>query len=165
MIKDAAQQQTEWSEKVKALELEKSTLLATMTQKDEGFRAEISRFSDQQTEWSDKAKTLEQEKSSLLGIVSEKDKALAIQSEKIRALEVQLNAIDDIQQEIAPSTEELVQPHIRLPEMVEEWSEGELDVDARVHASQLGSRRTRNRVAEAFSSSHLGLQRLGQRNY
>ncbi|EWY87431.1 hypothetical protein FOYG_11631 [Fusarium oxysporum NRRL 32931] len=136
-----------------------------MTQKDEGFRAEISRFSDQQTAWSDKAKALEQEKSSLLGIVSEKDKALAIQSEKIRALEVQLNAIDDVQQEIAPSTEELSQPHIRLPEMVEEWSEGELDVDARVQASQLGSRRTRNRVAEAFSSSHPGLKRLGQRNY
>ncbi|KAG7410440.1 hypothetical protein Forpe1208_v009801 [Fusarium oxysporum f. sp. rapae] len=147
------------------LEMENSNLGQQNQALQERIDQMIKDAAQQQTEWSEKVKTLEQEKSSLLGIVYEKDKTLALQREKVRTLEVQLNAINGIQQEIEPSTDEPVQPSIRLPDMVEKWSEGELDVDARVQASQLGSRRTRNKVAEAFSSSNPGLQRLGQRNY
>ncbi|KAF5644466.1 hypothetical protein F52700_2465 [Fusarium sp. NRRL 52700] len=56
----------------------------------------------------------EQEKSSLLDIISEKEEALAIQGEKVRTLERQLNAMNNIWQEVAPSTEETAQPSDRI---------------------------------------------------
>ncbi|KAG5757430.1 hypothetical protein H9Q70_000080 [Fusarium xylarioides] len=165
MAKDAEQHQAEWSEKVQTSELEKSTLRATMSQKEEGFQAELSRVSN---ECSEKVKRLEQEKSSLLGIVSGKDEALALQVEKVRSLEAQLIAVNDTheaQEDVEQSAEGAHQLHIRLPDEMDKWSEEELNVDARVQASQIGSWRTRNTVAEAFSEVNPQLRRLGQRNF
>ncbi|SCN96741.1 uncharacterized protein FFE2_08584 [Fusarium fujikuroi] len=164
MVKDAKEQ----SEKMKALEAEKSTLLATMTEKEQSFQAEISRTSAQQTELSDKVKRLEKEKLCLLGIVSQKEKSLAIELEKVRSLEAQLNSGNDTQEaqeEVEQQTEGARQPPIRLPEMMDQWSEEESDVDASVHGGLLGSWRTRNSVVEAFSDRDPQLRRLGQRNY
>ncbi|KAF5585754.1 uncharacterized protein FSUBG_12343 [Fusarium subglutinans] len=109
MANHADQHRAEWSRKVNALELENSTLEATLSQKEEDLRAEMARVSNQQVEWSQKTRSLEQENSTLLGIVSGKDEVLALQSEKVRSLEAQLNTMKASQQEAASSTEETVQ--------------------------------------------------------
>ncbi|KAF5644472.1 hypothetical protein F52700_2471 [Fusarium sp. NRRL 52700] len=106
MVKDTEQQQAEWSRKVHALKLENSTLKATSSQNEEELWAEITRISKEQFKWSEKAKALEGETSRLLGMVIEKDKVITLQSEKIRLLEAQFNAMNETQQGIAPSTEE-----------------------------------------------------------
>ncbi|KAF5662346.1 hypothetical protein FCIRC_11540 [Fusarium circinatum] len=109
MANHADQHRAEWSRKVNALELENSTLKATLSQKEEDLRAEMARVSNQQAEWSQKARALEQENSTLLGIVSGKDAVIALQIEKVRTLEAQLNTMNASQQEVASSTEDTVQ--------------------------------------------------------
>ncbi|KAF5571340.1 hypothetical protein FPHYL_516 [Fusarium phyllophilum] len=111
MAKDAEQHQAEWSGKVEASEVEKSALLATMSQNEERFKAEMSKLSARKIEWSQKAKTLDQEKVSLLGIIAERNEALALQSEKVRRLEARLKATKGIRPETTPSMEIPVQPN------------------------------------------------------
>ncbi|SCV54030.1 uncharacterized protein FFB14_13433 [Fusarium fujikuroi] len=107
MVKDVEKRQTE---KVQALELENSTLLATMAQKEEGFKAEISRVSDEQTRSSRKERILEQDKWRLLDMVAEKEESLALERQKVRALEAELISIKNAQRNSAPSAGEPVQP-------------------------------------------------------
>ncbi|KAG4259206.1 hypothetical protein FPRO04_07509 [Fusarium proliferatum] len=110
MVKDAEKRQTEWSGKVHALELENSTLLVTMAQKEEGFKAEISRVSDEQTRSSRKERVLEQDNWRLLDMVAEKEESLALERQKARALEAELTSIKNAQRNSAPSMGVPVQP-------------------------------------------------------
>ncbi|RKL46682.1 hypothetical protein BFJ72_g2424 [Fusarium proliferatum] len=107
MVKDAEKRQTE---KVQALELENSTLLAAMAQKEEGLKAEISRVSDEQTRSSRKERVLEQDNLRHLDMVAEKEESLALERQKVRALEAELTSIKNAQRNSAPSTGVPVQP-------------------------------------------------------